>query len=162
MKSDFWNPDVSVSRSTKPVGTPVTRRFSLYSSSILSKLSCSRSFTATKPLRGPPSEISNILCSARSMKPFTSSGDVYASSPISDVARIICRRSDFSRTMRAWYSTLAAVTEESRISARCTCPPTASRSPALFSSSDSVTMSTASFFSNMRYTAAQIFWCAGR
>ena len=52
-----------------------------------------------------------------------------------------CRRIAFEWTMRMWWSRLAVVVAYSRICDSVGGPPTASRSPRLRSSSDSVTRS---------------------
>ena len=66
MRSPRWNPDVRLSRSLNPVGTPVISFFSSCAFWMASTLSCASSSSDTNPRRMPPSAIWKIEFSARS------------------------------------------------------------------------------------------------
>ncbi len=66
MRSPFCSPLVISSRSTKPVGSPVTRSFDCESWSMVRKLSFTISRIPTKPWRMRRSAMSKIDFSARS------------------------------------------------------------------------------------------------
>ena len=82
-RSEGWRPDVSSSRSVKPVGTPVTSSLRACSFSIVSRLDCARSRSDTNPSRTLSSAIAKMACSAWSRITSASSSPWYA------VARIL-------------------------------------------------------------------------
>ncbi len=120
------------------------------SSSICSIAGQSSSLIQTKPLRSWVCAIWKMRCSASSRSCSTSDWFSKVAWTMEVAASISRRSTAFSRTMRAWYSMLAAVGTASISCARYAAPPTASKSPAFLRCSESVTTSMTSPCSQSR------------
>ena len=106
IRSPFCSPLVFSSRSTKPVGSPVTRSRDWESWSMVRKLSFTISRMPTKPCRIRCSAISKIAFSARSSRTAASSSASKHDCTMRLPAWIRLRRTAFSLIRRLHCSTL--------------------------------------------------------
>ncbi len=109
MRSDGWKPDVSSSRSPKPLATPVMVVPPAWSFSIRSIVGQSSSLRRVNPSRVCSWLTWKIFDSASSSSSRAVTWPSNASVTIDVDTSISRRRIDFSRTICAWYSMFAAV-----------------------------------------------------